>query len=115
MDQGQRRRVEQAAEKFAEAVKESYGAVADRAVSAQALNAELTQEFFGAVINNLQARSEDNQEAARQFIEGQRRQQEATQELAQGSVESYMEFLNSMFSYYQGGMERAHRQAGPRA
>jgi hypothetical protein len=35
--------VDEAAEKFASAIKESYQALADRSVSAQELNAQLTQ------------------------------------------------------------------------
>ena len=41
MDEKQQKQVNEAAEKFAEAVRESYQTVADRAVSAQQLNAEL--------------------------------------------------------------------------
>jgi hypothetical protein len=39
MDQRQQRQVNEAAEKFADAIKESYQALADRSVSAQELNA----------------------------------------------------------------------------
>jgi hypothetical protein len=38
--------ITQAAERFAEAERDSYQTVADRAASAQRLNAELTQQFF---------------------------------------------------------------------
>ncbi|HEY6751528.1 MAG TPA: hypothetical protein VI027_09390, partial [Rubrobacteraceae bacterium] len=60
MDQQQQQQVNEAAEKFAEAVRESYQTVADRAVSAQQLNAELTQNFFNSVINNLRSQAESN-------------------------------------------------------
>src|SRR3954453_19929815 len=43
MDDRQQRQVNEAAEKFAEAIRESFQAVSDRTVSAQQLNAELTQ------------------------------------------------------------------------
>jgi len=39
------------------------------------------------------------------------RQREATQALTQESVGAYMDFVNSMFSYYQGTVEQAGRQA----
>ncbi len=46
MDQRQQKQVNEAAEKFADAIKESYQeALADRSVSAQKLNAPLTQEI----------------------------------------------------------------------
>jgi predicted Zn-dependent peptidase len=44
MDEKQQRQVNEAAEKFAEAIKESYQALADRSVSAQELNAQLKQQ-----------------------------------------------------------------------
>src|SRR3712207_2480799 len=49
MDQQQQQQVNEAAEKFADAVRDSYRVVSDRAVSAQQLNAELTQNFFNSV------------------------------------------------------------------
>jgi uncharacterized protein YdiU (UPF0061 family) len=110
MDEQQQRQINEAAEKFADAVRESYQAVADRGRSAQELNAEMTQQFFNSVINNLQAQAEDNQQMTQQLAEQQQRQQEATQALTQESVGAYMDFINSMFSFYQGGVEQAQRQ-----
>jgi hypothetical protein len=47
-----------------------------------------------------------------QDLQGQQdRQREATQALTQESVGAYMDFVNSMFSYYQGTVEQAGRQA----
>ena len=43
MDTQQARRIEEAAQKFAEAIMESYRAVSDRAVSAQEPNAQSGQ------------------------------------------------------------------------
>lgn len=95
---------EEAAEKFANAIKESYQAVTERAVSAQELNVQLTQDFFNEVINNLQA--ENNRTLAQDLIEQQRK---TSQALAQKSANAYMDFLNSMFSYYQGNLERTKK------
>ena len=111
MDQQQQQQVNEAAEKFADAVRESYRAVADRTVSAQELNAELTQNFFNSVINNLRAQAESNRDMTQQLADQQQRQQEATQALTQESVNAYMDFINSMFSYWQGNVEQAQRQA----
>jgi hypothetical protein len=110
MDQQQQRQINEAAEKFADAVRESYQAVADRGRSAQELNAELTQDFFNSVINNLQSQAEGNRQMTEQLAEQQQRQQEATQALTQESVNSYMDFINSMFSFYQGSVEQAQSQ-----
>ena len=109
MDQ-QQRQVNEAAEKFADALRESYQAVADRAVSAQELNAELTQDFFNRVVENLHTQAESNRELTQQLADQQERQQEATRALAQESTSAYMDFINSMFSFYQGSTEQARRQ-----
>ena len=41
-----------------------YQALANRSVSAQELNAQLTQEFFNGVINNLRTQAECNRALA---------------------------------------------------
>ena len=111
MDKRQQERVNEAAEKFAEAIKESYQALADRSVSAQELNARLTQEFFNGVISNLRTQAESNRALAEDLIEQQRKTQEASRALTQGSVNAYMDFLGSMFSYYRGNLAPAQRGA----
>jgi hypothetical protein len=111
MEERQQKQVNEAAEKFAEAIKESYQALADRSVSAQELNAQLTQDFFNGVINNLRAQAESNRALAEDLIAQQRKQQEASQALTQESVNAYTEFLNSMFSYYRGSLDEAQRSA----
>jgi len=112
MDDRQQRQVNEAAEKFAEAIRESFQAVTERGASAQQLNAELTQNFFNSVIDNLRAQAEGNQALTRELVEQQERQREATQAMAQESVEAYMDFVNSMFSYYQGTVSQVQRQTG---
>jgi hypothetical protein len=97
-DQQAQRRMNEAAEKFAEAIKESYQALSERSVSAQELNAQLTQDFFNGVIDNLRTQAENNRALAEDLIEQQRKQQEASQALTQESVNAYMDFLNSMFA-----------------
>src|ERR671927_619654 len=104
MDERQQKQVNEAAEKFAEAIKESYQALAARGVSAQELNAQLTQEFFNGVINNLKTQAESNRALVEDLIEQQRKQQEASQALAQESVNAYMDFVNSMLSYHRGNL-----------
>ncbi len=115
-DRQAQRQVNEAAEKFASAIKESYQALADRSVSAQELNAQLTQDFFNGVINNLRTQAQNNRALAEDLIEQQRKQQEASQALTQESVNAYMDFLNSMFSYPRQDtqvVERTTPEAGP--
>lgn len=111
MDQQQERQINEAAEKFADAITESYRTVSERAVSAQEINAELTQNFFNSVISNLRTQAESNREMTQELASQQQKQREATQALTQESVNAYMEFVNSMFSYYQGNVEQVQKQA----
>jgi hypothetical protein len=115
MEDRQQKQVNEAAEKFAEAIKESYQAIADRTVSAQELNAQLTQDFFNRVINNLRTQAESNRALAEDLIEQQRKQQEASQSLTQESVNAYMDFLSSVFALPREtakAAEGAEREAG---
>ena len=111
MDEKQQKQVNEAAEKFADALKESYQSIADRSVSAQELNAQVTQDFFNGVINNLRTQAENNRALSDELVEQQRKQQEASQALAQESLGADMDFLNSMFSYYRGNLDEAQRRA----
>ncbi|MDQ3864120.1 MAG: hypothetical protein M3317_11595, partial [Actinomycetota bacterium] len=52
---------------------------------------------------------QDNRALSEELIEQQKKQQEATQALAQESVGAYMDFLNSMFAYPQQGGRAAGR------
>jgi hypothetical protein len=101
MDQRQQQHINEAAEKFAAAIKESYEAVADRSVSAQELNAQLTQDFLNLVLDDLKSQAESNRALAEDLIEQRRRQQEASQGLAQQPANAYMDILSSMFAYYR--------------
>jgi hypothetical protein len=111
MDEQQQRQINEAAEQFASAIRDSYQAVADRTVSAQQLNAELTQDFFNRVINNLRNEAESNRELTQELAGQQQRGAKATQQLTQESVNAYMDFVNSMFSFWQGNVAQAQRQA----
>jgi predicted unusual protein kinase regulating ubiquinone biosynthesis (AarF/ABC1/UbiB family) len=117
MDREQEEQVNLAAEKFAEAIRESYQALADHSVSAQELNAQLTQDFFNGVINNLRSQAGSNRALAENLIEQQHKQQEASQALTQETLKAYMDVLNSMFSFAQGSTQAAqgdHESRRPR-
>ncbi len=78
MDERQQRQVNEAAEKFAQSLTEAYRAVVGRSVSAQEINAKLTQDFFNAVINNLRTQAQNNRALAEDLVEQQRKQREAS-------------------------------------
>jgi hypothetical protein len=104
--------VNEAAERLANALVESYRVLAERGASGQELNAELTQQFFDRVIDNLQAQAGDTQEMTQALAEQLRRGQETSQQLTQESLSAYMDFVNSMFSYFQAAPQAAQRGAG---
>jgi hypothetical protein len=109
MDEQQQQRVNQAAEQFANAIKDSYQTMADRGGSNQEMNAQLTQEFFNRVLENLRTQAEDTRQMGQQLAEQQQRATEAGRTLTQESVSAYMDFVNSMFSAAQVGGQAAQR------
>ena len=112
MDQQQQQKVNEAAEQFTDALVQSYKAVAERGVSAQEQGAQVTEVFFNQTINNLRAQAEENRQMTEQLVDQQQRRQEAGQQIAQESIGAYMAFMDSMdsmFSYWQGGTQTAER------
>jgi hypothetical protein len=111
MDERQQQRINEAAQQFSDALAQSYRAVSDRAVSVQEPGARLTQDFFNRVVDNLRTQAEDTRQMTQQLADQQQRAQEATQELTRESVSAYMDFANSMFTFYQGSVETTQRGA----
>ena len=111
MDQQQQQKVNEAAEQFTDALVQSYKTVAERGVSAQEQGTQVTQVFFNQTINTLRAQAEENRHASQRLAEQQQRQAEAAETLAQESVSAYMDFMDSMFSWWQGGVQTAERGA----
>jgi hypothetical protein len=64
IDEGRQRQVNEAAEKFAGTIKDFYQTLPNRSISAQELNARLTEEFFSDVINNLRIQVQNNRALA---------------------------------------------------
>lgn len=88
---------------------ESFRTVAARGEAAQEQSAQLSQDFFNRVINNLHTQAEDTRQMTQQLADQQQRAREAGQALTQESVGAYMDFVNSMFSFWQGSVEVAER------
>ena len=110
-DQQSQQRINEAADQFTDALVQSYKTVAERGVSAQEGSAQVTEVFFNQTIDNLRAQAEENRQASQQLVDQQQRQAEAAQTLTQESVGAYMEFMDLMFSYWQGGIQTAERGA----
>ena len=110
-DQQSQEKINQAADQFTDALVQSYKVVAERGVSAQEQGTQVTEVFFNQAIHNLHAQAEENRQATQRLADQQQRQAEAAQTLTQESVGAYMEFMDSMFSYWQGGIQTAEQGA----
>jgi hypothetical protein len=99
------------AQKLAEAILESHKMLSSFSLEAQERQAELTRSFFESVDGILRTQAESNLAASRRLAEQTLKGQEAAQSLVQESVGAYMGFLNSMFSFYHGGVQTAERGA----
>jgi predicted RNA polymerase sigma factor len=108
-EQQSQQRINEAAEQFADALVQSYKVAVERGASAQEESAQLTEVFFNQTINSLRAQAEENRQATERLTEQHQRQAEAAQTLTQESVDAYMDFIDSMFSYWQGGVQTAER------
>jgi hypothetical protein len=108
-------RVNEAAQKFAQTLKESYRVVAEHTVSVQELNAGLTQNFLTEVMNNLRTQSEANRHMTQRLGDQQQRALQATRALGQETAALSVDRLNSAVSFSRGSLERTERRVGTRA
>ena len=97
----------EAAARFAEALAESYRIVYGQAAEAQERQARFAREFSERVLENLREQTEGVRAASEALADQARRQQAAGRELAQESVDAYVEFLDTAFSQYRTGTQRA--------
>jgi len=107
MDEQQQQRVNEAGEQLANVIVESQRTMAERGTSVQEMNAQLTQQFFNSVVENLQRMTEETQGASQELSDQNQRAQQALQTLTQETAGAYMEFMNSAFAMSQGAAERS--------
>jgi chromosome segregation ATPase len=112
MDDQQQQMIDRAAQEFTDALVASYRATSDRTVVAQELGAQQIEYFFNTVIDNLRVQADGASQMTRQLASQQQLAQKATQEFARVSTDNYMDFLDSAFSFYQGGASRTQRRIG---
>jgi hypothetical protein len=99
--------VDEAAARFADTLAESYRIVYEQAAEAQERQARFAREFSERVLEHLREQTEGVRAVSEALADQARRQQAAGQELAQVSVDAYVEFLDTAFSGYQTGVHRA--------
>ena len=112
MDEQDQQRINDAAQQFSDALVQSSKAAADRGMAAQQINAQLTQEFFNRVIENLRTQAEDTRQMGQELAEQQQRAAEAERSLTQESLSAYVDFVNSMFSFAQRIGQEAPQEGG---
>jgi hypothetical protein len=110
MDNQQQQMINKAAQEFTDALVASYRATSDRTVAAQELGAQQIEYFFNTVIDNLRTQADGASQMTRQLASQQQLAQKATQEFARVSTDNYMDLLDSVFSFYQGGASRTQRR-----
>jgi hypothetical protein len=111
VDDRQQQRMNRVAQEFTEALVAAYRTASDNTAAAQQLGAQQIEYFFDAVIGNLRAQAGGTSQMARQLAGQQRLAQETTRDLARVSTDNYMDLLDSVFSFYQGGTSRTQRRA----
>jgi chromosome segregation ATPase len=111
VDDQQQQRINRAAQEFTDALVAAYRTASDKTVVAQQVGARQIEYFFDAVIGNLRAQAGGTSRMARQLASQQRLAQETTRDLARASTDNYMDLLDSVFSFYQGGASRTQRRA----
>ena len=101
--------LDQATEQMTEVVQKSYQTIAEGAVALQERNVRFSKSFFETWNETLRGQAEANRDMAQALAEQIQRQQEASRIIVQELVGAYMDFLNSMFSFSQKGLESAKR------
>jgi hypothetical protein len=111
VDRRRERAMDEAAARFADTLAESYRIVYEQAAEAQARRGRLAQDFSQRVLDHLREQVESGRAASEQLTEQARKQQEAGRAVAQESVNAYVAFLDTAFSQYREGAQRAAESA----
>jgi hypothetical protein len=106
-DQGKARDVNEAAQRFAETLADSYRLVYGQATESAERQQQRAQEFSQLLQGNLKEQAEAGRANVEQLTDQASRQREAGQQLARESVEAYTQFLNDAFSQYRAGTDQA--------
>ena len=107
VDRRREQDVNEAAARFAETLADSYRIVYEQAAEAQQRQGRLARDFSERVMDHLREQAEGGRAATERLTDQARRQQEAGQALAQESAKAYVDFLDTAFSQYREGTQRA--------
>jgi hypothetical protein len=104
-------RANEAAEKLAEATRDSYQVVVDHAVGLQERNVRFAQGVVDESIKELRHQAETNRAMTRELVERVEKQRDAYQALVGRSLDAYMDLAYAPLSYYKEGLEAAKKVA----
>ena len=107
VDRRREQAVDEAAAKFADTLAESYRIVYEQAAEARERQGRFAQDLSERVLEHLKEQTESGHAASEQLADQARRQQEAGRAFTQESVNAYMDFLDTAFSQYREGTQRA--------
>src|ERR671929_231372 len=113
MDQQQQQQVNEAAGKIAEAVRESYQTVADRAVAAQQRSVGLAQDWAESVIETYKSQAEsyraltDAMASSMEALERTLKSQEETNRALKESLDAYRNVVESASETQERNMQLA--------
>lgn len=107
VDESRQRRINEASEKFARALADSYRTVYGQAAEARERQDALAREFYDRVMHNLNEITEHNRTVSEELAGQARTQRDAAGVIAQESMDAYIEFLQTAFSRYQSNAEAA--------
>ncbi len=98
-------RANEAAEKLAEATRDSYRTVVDHAVGLQERNVRFAQGVVDGSIEELRNQAESNRAMTREIMERFEKQRDAYQTLVEQSLGAYMDLAYAPLSYYKEGLQ----------
>jgi methyl-accepting chemotaxis protein len=98
-----------AAERLAEATRDSFGTVVDHAVGLQERNVRFAQGLVDGSIKELSHQAQSNRSMTQELIERAENQREAFQTLLEESVDAYVDLAYAPLSYYKEGLEAARK------
>jgi hypothetical protein len=104
-----------AAEKLAEAKRDSYQTVVDHAVGLQERNVRFAQGVVdGATTQGGASQAESNRAMTQELVERVEKQRDAYQTLVEQSLDAYMNLAYAPLSYYKEGLQGAKTSPGRR-
>ena len=101
----------EAAEKLAEATRDSYHTVVDHTVGLQERNVRFAQGIVDDSIEEWRHQIESSRAMTRELVGRVEQQRDAYQALVGQSVEAYMDLAYAPFSYYRENLQAAKKAA----